>query len=255
MAQQGFDSLQRKTVLVTGAQQGIGRAIAMAMGGAGANVVANYYDDDIAAQNLSKELEDLNVTCQPIKADLSNTTEIERMFATIEDLGGIDVLVNNAAIFPRADFISLSTSMWQQTLDVNLTAPFICAQHAARLMIDGERPGSIINIVSGAAFRSSPQAAHYVSSKAGLVGLTRAIALELAPHSIRVNAVAPGLTDTAQPRFGMTEQQIEDAAQLVPLGKIAVADDIAPTVCFLASESAAHITGQTLHINGGQYLT
>jgi 3-oxoacyl-[acyl-carrier protein] reductase len=121
-------------------------------------------------------------------------------------------------------------------------------------MIAQGRGGSIINITSGAAFRSSPKAAHYVSSKAGLVGLTRASAMALAAHRIRVNAVAPGITDTAQPRQGMSEDEIHAAADQVPLGRIASASDIAPIVQFLASEGAAHVTGQTWHVNGGQYL-
>jgi 3-oxoacyl-[acyl-carrier protein] reductase len=121
-------------------------------------------------------------------------------------------------------------------------------------MIAQGRGGSIINITSVAAFRSSPRAAHYVSSKAGLVGLTRASATALAPHRIRVNAVAPGITDTAQPREGMSEDEIHNAAHQVPLGRIASANDIAPIVQFLASAGAAHVTGQTWHVNGGQYL-
>jgi 3-oxoacyl-[acyl-carrier protein] reductase len=144
--------------------------------------------------------------------------------------------------------------MWDQTLAVNLKAPFLCTQQAARRMIAQGRGGSIINITSGAAFRSSPRAAHYVSSKAGLVGLTRASAMALAPHQIRVNAVAPGITDTAQPREGMSEDEIHASAGQVPLGRIASASDIAPIVQFLASAGAAHVTGQTWHVNGGQYL-
>jgi 3-oxoacyl-[acyl-carrier protein] reductase len=247
-------SLTGRTAVVTGAQQGIGRAIALALGAAGANVIAHYFEKETAAESLKEELAAMGVNCELVRADLGDARQIEIMFSSIQSLGKIDTLVNNAAMFPRTEFLALDMAMWQQTLDVNLTAPFLCSQHAARMMIEDKLDGSIINIVSGAAFRSSPRASHYVTSKAGLVGLTRASALELAPHSIRVNAVAPGLTDTAQPRIGMSEQELVDAAQLVPLGKIAEATDIAPVVCFLASSGAAHITGQTFHVNGGQYL-
>jgi NAD(P)-dependent dehydrogenase (short-subunit alcohol dehydrogenase family) len=112
----------------------------------------------------------------------------------------------------------------------------------------------VVNLASGAAFRSSPRGVHYVSSKAGIVGLTRATALELARYRIRVNAIAPGLTDTAQPRYGMSEEELQAAAQQVPLGYMATPEDIANLAVFLASEEASHITGQTIHVNGGQYL-
>ncbi len=112
----------------------------------------------------------------------------------------------------------------------------------------------MINLASSAAYRSSPRGAHYVASKAGVVGLTRATALELAPHHIRVNAIAPGLTDTAQPRYGSSEAEIQDMAKLVPLGRMGQPDDVADVAVFLASDAARHITGQVLHVNGGQYL-
>jgi len=255
MVQANTGPLQGKTALITGAQQGIGKAIALELGTAGANIIANYFDDLSAAQALKSELSDLGVNCQLIQADLADAAQIEAMFSVIRTGGALDILVNNAAIFPRADVLSLSAAMWRNTLDINLTAPFLCTQQAAHLMIEYGSGGSIINITSGAAFRSSPRASHYVSSKAGLVGLTRSTAVELAEHSIRVNAVAPGLTDTAQPRMGMSEQELYAAGKLVPLGKIADAVEIAPIVCFLASAGAAQITGQTIHVNGGGYLT
>ena len=246
-------SLAHTHAWVTGAQQGIGLAIAVALAQAGAHIVANYLDENAAASGM-KTLSDMGARVTWVKADLSQTAQIAHLFAQADALGGIDILVNNAAIFPRADFLDLTEAMWDQTLAVNLKAPFLCTQQAARRMIAQGRGGSIINITSGAAFRSSPRAAHYVSSKAGLVGLTRASAMALAPHQIRVNAVAPGITDTAQPREGMSEDEIHAAAHQVPLGRIASANDIAPIVQFLASAGAAHVTGQTWHVNGGQYL-
>jgi len=246
-------SFSSPIAVVTGAQQGIGLAIAVALAQAGAHIVANYLDEGAAASGM-QTLSDMGAQVTWVQADLSQTAQIAHLFAQADALGGIDILVNNAAIFPRADFLELTEAMWDQTLAVNLKAPFLCTQQAARRMIAQGRGGSIINITSGAAFRSSPRAAHYVSSKAGLVGLTRASAMALAPHQIRVNAVAPGITDTAQPREGMSEDEIHAAAHQVPLGRIASANDIAPIVQFLASAGAAHVTGQTWHVNGGQYL-
>lgn len=246
--------LLNRIAVVTGAQQGIGRAVALALGRAGATVIANYLDDEQAARELSLELVETGSTCHLVKADLSDRPGIDALFERIDRIGLPEILVNNAAVFPRADFLELTETMWAQTMAVNLKAPFLCTQLAAKRLVESGRNGSIVNITSGAAYRSSPRAVHYVSSKAGLVGLTKSTALELAPHRIRVNAVAPGLTDTAQPRFGMTEQALGEAGQLIPLGGIAQPDEIAPVVQFLASDAAAHVTGQVWHVNGGNYL-
>jgi 3-oxoacyl-[acyl-carrier protein] reductase len=170
-------------------------------------------------------------------------------------LGGIDILVNNAGIFPRVDFLDMTEAQWEEVLGVNLKGSFLCTQAVARQLVARGQGGAVINLASGAAFRSSPRGVHYVSSKAGLVGLTRATALELAPYRIRVNAIAPGLTDTAQPRYGMSEEDIQERGREVPLGRMATPDDIADMAVFLASEEARYVTGQTLHVNGGQYLS
>ena len=121
-------------------------------------------------------------------------------------------------------------------------------------MISAGRPGVIINLTSGAAFRSSPRGVHYVASKGGVLSMTRAMALELAPYGIRVNAIAPGLTDTAQPRYGSSEQELAEAARAIPLGRMARPEEIARAAVFLASDNAQFVTGQTLHVNGGSYL-
>jgi len=139
-------------------------------------------------------------------------------------------------------------------LDVNLKGSCFCAQAVAKRMVAAGRPGAIINLTSGAAYRGSPRGAHYCASKGGVVSLTRQMALELAPHRIRVNAIAPGLTDTAQPRYGSTEEEIAATARTIPLGRIAEPDDIARTAVFLASDEAGFVTGQILHVNGGGYL-
>lgn len=246
--------MSRQLVLVTGAQQGIGRAVALALGQSGCDIIANYHDDESAAGTLAAELEVLGVGCHLIKADLSRSDEIKKMFAIIESIGVVNVLVNNAAIFPREQFLDVSEDLWDEVQAVNLKAPFLCTQYVAKVLVKQNQPGSIINLSSGAAFRGSPEASHYVTSKAGLVGLTRASALELAKHSIRVNAVAPGLTDTAQPRLGMSESELQSMSATVPLGHMATAGDVAGVVKFLASDESQHVTGQTWHVNGGTYL-
>ena len=246
--------LTSRVVLVTGAQQGIGKALALACAAAGAGVVINYLDDRSAAEALVETAQGYGVGAIAVAGDVTRSDDIEDLLAAADRLGGVDVLINNAAIFPRADFLAMTEADWDQVLGVNLKGAFLCTQAAARRMTAHGRGGSIINITSGAAFRGSPRGVHYVSSKAGLVGLTRAVAQELAAQRIRVNAIAPGLTDTAQPRYGMNEDELRAAGELIPLGGINQADDLAGLAVFLASEAAARITGQTIHVNGGQFL-
>jgi 3-oxoacyl-[acyl-carrier protein] reductase len=246
--------LAGKVALVTGAQQGIGRAVALAFGREGAHVVVNYLDNQTAAEEIAVHIRESGSRAVVVGGSVAQANEVRRMVEAGEILGGIDILVNNAGIFPRVAFLDMHEAQWDEVLNVNLKGTFLCTQAVARQMIARGQGGAMINLASGAAFRSSPRGVHYVSSKAGIVGLTRAAALELAPYRIRVNAIAPGLTDTAQPRYGMSEEELQAAAQQVPLGHMATPDDIAAMAVFLAAEEAHHITGQTMHVNGGQYL-
>ncbi len=247
--------LAGRVAVVTGAQQGIGAAIALAAAEAGAAVVVNYLDDEEAAAAIVASARAAGVPAVAVQADIAEPREVERLMAAADEFGCVDVLVNNAAVFPRTSFLDMTESDWDGVLTVNLKGPFLCSSAAARRMAAAGREGAIVNLASGAAFRSSPRGAHYVASKSGLVGLTRATALELAPHGIRVNAIAPGLADTAQPRYGMTEEEIAEAADLIPLKGLTLPEDVADLAVFLASAAARRITGQTVHINGGNYLT
>jgi NAD(P)-dependent dehydrogenase (short-subunit alcohol dehydrogenase family) len=245
-----------KVILVTGAQQGIGRAMALEFAAAGADVAANWLDDHEAIQRIADEVRRRGRRTFPIKADMARIEEVRGMVLAVEqELGAIDVLVNNAAVFPRATFLDMTESGWDEVLAVNLKGACFCAQFVAKAMVAAGRPGVIINIASGAAFRSSPRGVHYVASKGGVVSMTRAMAMELAPYRIRVNAIAPGLTDTAQPRYGSSEAELAEAARAIPLGRMAQPEDIARAAVFLASDKASFMTGQTVHVNGGSYLT
>jgi len=247
--------LSGKIVLVTGAQQGIGRATALRCAAAGADVAVNWLDNEGAADDIAGEARAVGRRVLTVRGDVGRLAEVEAMVAMVEErLGPIDVLVNNAGVFPRVPFLELSESDWDYVLDINLKGTCFCAQAVAKRMVAAGRPGAIINLTSGAAYRGSPRGAHYCASKGGVVSLTRQMALELAPHRIRVNAIAPGLTDTAQPRYGSSEEEIAAAAQTIPLGRIAQPDDIARTAVFLASDEAGFTTGQILHVNGGGYL-
>lgn len=250
------NALTGKTAIVTGGQQGIGFAIARGFAQAGANVVLNWLDNGDAAMALAEEFaEGDKPRIATVYGDVTNIDDINSLMVAADEFGGADVLVNNAAVFPRVSFLEMSDDDWDSLMNINLRASFRLSRSFSQDCVKNSRAGSIINLTSGAAFRSSPRGVHYVTSKAGIVGMTRALSLELAEHDIRANAIAPGLTDTAQPRFGMTESEIAQAGTENPLGRIAQPDDIAAMAIFLASAASRHVTGQTLHINGGQYLS
>ena len=249
--------LEAITVAVTGAQQGIGAAIARAAAREGANVVVNYLDDEVRAHAVADDIEAAGVQSVLVRGSVTDGDTVRRIVeagAGLGRSGTLDGLVNNAGIFPRVPFLTLTDADWDAVHDVNLKGTFRCTQAAAKAMIEAGNGGSIVNLASVAAFRSSPNGAHYVASKAGVIGLTRATALELAPHRVRVNAVAPGLTDTAQPRDGMSEEELATAGAGIPLGRIATPDDIAALAVFLLSRNSAHVTGQTWQVNGGEFL-
>jgi len=244
-----------KIVLVTGAQRGIGRAVAVRFAEAGADVALNFLDDEAAAKSAAAEITALGRRAVTLAADVAKPQDARRLVAEAErTLGPLDVLVNNAAIFPRAPFLELSENTWDAVLDTNLKATFVCAQEAARRMVAAKRPGVIINLSSGAPYRGSLRATAYMASKLGIVGLTRGMARELAPLGIRVNAVAPGITNTAMPRLGNTEEGLAALAKANPLGRLAEPADIADVIVFLATDAARYVNGQLIHVNGGDYL-
>jgi NAD(P)-dependent dehydrogenase (short-subunit alcohol dehydrogenase family) len=246
--------LRGKIALVTGAQQGIGRGIALAFAREGADVAVNYLDDRVEAEKVMREVCAAGQRAVLVQADVARPTDAQTMVAQVlSELGGLDVLVNNAGVYPRVPFLEMRETDWDLVLDVNLKGGFLCAQAAARAMVAAGRRGSIINMASQA-IRGAVRGVHYSASKGGVVAMTRATALELAPHGIRVNAIAPGLTDTAQPRYGNNEDELAAMARAVPLGRMAKPDDIAAVAVFLASDDARHVTGQTVHVNGGSYM-
>jgi NAD(P)-dependent dehydrogenase (short-subunit alcohol dehydrogenase family) len=244
-------SLTGRVALVTGAQQGIGRAIAEAVGREGAAVVVQYLDDAGAAADVASAVEALGAAAVTVQGDVGVRADCERALAAGRDLGGVDLLVNNAGIFPRVDFLEMTDTDWNLVQNVNVMGGFRCLQLMARDLIAEGRPGTAVNLSSVAFFRNSARGAHYAASKGAIIGFTRAVSSELARHGVRVNAIAPGLVDTAQPRDGLTEVQISAASDLVPLGAMAQPEEIADVAVFLSSAASRHITGQTIQVNGG----
>jgi NAD(P)-dependent dehydrogenase (short-subunit alcohol dehydrogenase family) len=249
--------LAGRVALVTGAQQGIGAAIAVALATDGADVALTWLDDQAAAEGVAARIREAGRRVHLVRADVARLADIEMMVTdTVRALGAPDILVNNAGVYPRVKLLEMRESDWDYVLDVNLKAGCFATIGVAKALISaGRRHGSVINI-SSQAIRGSVRGVHYSASKGGVVSMTRAMALELAPHDIRVNAIAPGTTDTAQPRYGASEAElIEMARRSVPLGgKMLTPEQIARTAVFLASEDANAITGQVLHVNAGSYM-
>ena len=246
--------MQGRCALVTGAQQGIGAAAVLALARAGADVAINWLDDRPAAERLAAAVRAAGRKASLVQGDVGRTADATRMVAEAEAaLGAIDTLVNNAGVFPRSAFLELAEAEWDQVLGINLKGSFLVAQAVARRMVAAKRRGSIVNL-SSSSVRGHMLGVHYAASKAGIIGMTRSMALALAPHGIRVNAVAPGITNTAQPRFQFSETQMSEQSALVPLGAMAEPADIADVIVFLASDGARFMTGEVVHANGGLYM-
>jgi 3-oxoacyl-[acyl-carrier protein] reductase len=220
--------LAGQVALVTGAQQGIGPGHRVALAQDGADVGINYLDDRAAADEVAAKIRGTGRRACLVPGDVSRTGGRRRHGDQVaSELGAPTILVNNAGVFPRVEFLAMTESDWDHVLDVNLKGSFLCAQAAARRMVEAGRGGAIVNLAS-VAMRGAPLGVHYSASKAGVMGLTRAMALALAPHRIRVNAIAPGLTDTAQPRYGNTEAELVEMGRQIPLGgRMATPEEIA----------------------------
>jgi 3-oxoacyl-[acyl-carrier protein] reductase len=245
--------LEYRSAIVTGAGQGIGRAIALGLAREGAGVAIADVNEE-SANTVKKEVEAAGGTALAISADVSNEDSVAAMVeTTLQEFRRVDILVNNAGIFPTSSVEEMNEADWDRVIGTNLIGSFLCARAVVPKFLN-QGSGRIISLTSGRAFQGAKNGAHYAASKAGIIGFSKSLALELALHGITVNVICPGITDTAQPRGHQTEEQIYAQAQRIPMGRIGQPEDLVGPVIFLASDAAAFITGQTILVNGGSIM-
>ena len=245
--------LKNKNAIVTGASRGIGRAIAIEFANQGANVVINYSGNEKAANEVVEILKEKGVKSFAIKANVADENDVKAMMKeAMKEFGSIDILVNNAGITRDNLLMRMKEADFDDVIDINLKGTFLCIKSVTRQMMK-QRSGRIINVASIVGVSGNAGQANYVASKAGVIGLTKSVAQELASRNILVNAVAPGFIET-----DMTDELNEDQQKAVlnqiPLEKLGSPSDVARVVRFLASDDAAYLTGQTIHVDGGMVM-
>lgn len=244
-----------KSALVTGSSSGIGRGIAFRFAKEGANIAINHSKSEEKAKAVAEEIRKLGANAIIVKADVSKTNEVDAMVSeVVRKLGKLDILVNNAGVFIEKTLEETSDEIWDTTIGVNLKGAFLCARRCVPEMLKQGR-GKIINIASMDAIVAEPNTSAYCASKAGVVGLTTALALELAPKKVNVNAIAPGQIETPLIAGWMNNPDIvKSITSRTPFGRIGKPEDIAAAAAFLASDESEFVNGAVIVVDGGWIL-
>ena len=243
--------LDGKIVLVTGATRGIGKAIALTLGGAGATVIGTA-TSEVGAENISKMLVDNKILGRGFVLDVTDNNQISSLGESIKnDFGSVDILVNNAGITRDNILIRMKEDEWEDIINTNLSSIYKMSKSALRGMIK-KRSGRIISITSVVGATGNAGQSNYAAAKAGIIGFTKSLAREVGVRGITVNAIAPGFIKTDM-TDSLPDDQKEALASQIPMGRLGTPDEIAQAALFLASDGGSYITGQTLHVNGGMY--
>jgi 3-oxoacyl-[acyl-carrier protein] reductase len=250
---------EKRTVVVTGASRGIGRSICLSLASPDTQIYFNYFSpgnpkaEEAAAAETEKLVAALGSSAASMSVDVANAKDVEAFFEKIVDeTGRVDILVNNAGITKDGLLVRMNENDWNMVLNINLKGAFTCTRLAAKIMMK-QRYGRIVNIASVVGVSGNPGQANYSASKAGLIGLTKTAAKELAARNVTVNAVAPGFIETDM-TAALSEKARTAMLDQVPMRRGGQPEDVAAAVKFLASDDAAYITGQVIHVNGGMYM-
>lgn len=250
-----FD-LKEKVALVTGASSGIGRATAEALAASGALVAINFHRNEAGAQAAREQIAGGGGRAIVVQADVARASDVQSLVErTINEFGPIDILVNNAgSLVERLRILDLTEERWDEVIDLNLKSAFLCCRAVAASMMERKR-GAIINVSSIAGRTGGALGSiHYSTAKGGLITFTKGLAKELAPFGIRVNAVSPGVIDTHYHETFSTPEMMKGYVAGIPLGRVGTPGEVAELICFLASDAASYLVGETIEINGGMFM-
>ncbi len=249
-------ALSGKVALVTGGSSGIGRATAEALASNGARVAINFHRNEVGAEAARAQIVDGGGSAIAVQADVTKASDVESLVKqTVTELGPIDILVNNAgSLVERLRILELTEERWDEVIDLNLKTAFLCCQAVAAAMME-RKTGAIINVSSIAGRNGGALGSiHYSAAKGGLITFTKGLAKELAPFGVRVNAVSPGVIDTPFHEQFSSPEMMKTYAGMIPLGRVGTPAEVGKVICFLASDAASYLAGETIEINGGMFM-